>query len=209
MRFTIVVFLLLLVLAPHFSYAQDENVRGAIATGSGLLIVWNEPQNNFTIGIKGKAVRPVPNTNLAFLIDGKFIQVVTAFNKDFLTNSQKLQKLDEKALLLAHRDWESKYMEDTVGEKLAIDSEEMLLTNGKPALLWSFATPERDREKVRRQVFLSVCKGESILVLNGAETPEIDKDTVRRFLLETVLTLKIREKPLSRVEAMELASKAN
>jgi hypothetical protein len=201
--------LLLLGFAPVISNGQDEHVRGAVATKTGLLIVWNEPQNNFTIQIRGKAVERVQNKNLAFLIDGKFIQIVTAFNKDFLGGAQSEQKLDEKAILLAHRDWESKYLRETVGEKLTVDSEEISLSDGKPALLWSFLTPEKDREKVKRQVFLTVCKGESVLVLNGAETSEIDRETVRRFLLETIATLKIRKGPLSRADAVELASKTN
>jgi len=201
--------LLLLVLTPVVSYAQDDNVRGAVATRSGLLVVWNEPQNNFTIEIKGKAFERVQNDNLAFLMDGKFIQIVTAIDKAFLTDSQQQQRLDERAILRAHRDWESKYLGDTASEKLVVDSEEISLSNGKSALLWSFLSPQKDREKVKRQIFLCVCKGESVLVLNGAETTDVDRDTVRRFLLETIATLKTGEKPLSRAEAVELARKVN
>ena len=206
MRYVKIVSLLFLVFVPTVLRAQDENVRGAIATRTGLLIIWNEPENNFTIEIKGKTVERVPNKNLAFLIDGKFLQIVTAHNDDFLTDGQKQQKLDEKTILLTHRNWESKFLEDTVGEKLAVDSEEISLVNSKAALLWSFLVPQKDRDKVKRQVFLSTCKGSSVLVLNGAVTSDVDENAVRRFLLETVATLKIREKPLSQKEAVELAS---
>src|SRR5258708_7009814 len=200
---------LFLLFMPAILRAQDENVRGAIAIRSGLLIIWNEPGNNFTVEIKGKTVERVPNKNLAFMIDGKFLQIVTALDKDFLTDTQKQQKLDERTTLLAHRDWELKYLEQTVGEKLTVDSEEISIPNSKPALIWTFPVPPKDRDKVKKQVFLSVCKAESVLVLNGAVTSDADENVVRRFLLETVATLKIREKPLSRGEAVELASKAN
>jgi hypothetical protein len=157
----------------------------------------------------GTKVERVPNRNLAFLFDGKFLQIVTALKKDFLTESQKQQQMDESSTLAAHQDWETKYLETVVGEKIKVDSEKIRLSNNKDALLWSFRVPDKDQGKVKRQVFLTVVKGESILVLNGAETPTVDLDTARRFLLESVATLKISDKPLTQDEAKKLASKSN
>jgi len=209
MRYIIIAAGLLLLLLPATLCAQDENIRGAVVTRTGLLIVWNEPHNNFTIEVKAKTFEQVKNKNLAFLVDGKFLQVVTAFTGDFISDIQKQQQPDEKTILLSHRDWESKYLEQTVGEPLKVDSEAISLANGKPALFWSFLVPEKDRAKVKRQVFLTVCKGESVLVLNGAVTPEVSEQAVRQFLLETINTLRIRERPLSRAEAVELATTVN
>ncbi|MGB7203696.1 MAG: hypothetical protein WBD16_15735 [Pyrinomonadaceae bacterium] len=208
MRYSIIA-LLLHAFFPLFATAQDENVRGAIQTQTGLFIIWNEPNNNFTIEVTGKVVERIPNKNLAFLIDGKFLQIVTAFKKDFLSDKQKEQKLDEKSILSAHLSWESTYLEKTIGEKLEINSEAITLSNSKNAVLWSFLVPKKDQGEVKRQVFLTTVKDESVLVLNGAVTSKVGEDAVRQFLLQTATTLTIRSKPLTLNEAKELASKMN
>ncbi len=209
MRVNKFVAFLFLVLFPITSFAQDEKVRGAVETKSGLLIVWNEPKNNFTLEVKGKDFERVPNKNIAFLVDGKFLQITSAFNRDFLAEDQRKEKLDEKAILTTHGDWESNYLGQVLGENLKIDSEHIKLSNSKNALLWSFMVPKNVKGEVKKQIFLSVTKGESVLVLNGAVTSTVNEEAVRRFLLETAVTLKVSEKALSRKEAEDLALKIN
>lgn len=209
MRFSIKTCILLFLILTGLAAAQDENIRGVVKSPNGILIVWNQPSNNFTLQVKGNDVEPVENRNLAFLIDGKFLQVVTAFKKDFLSDKQKKEDLDDKSILAAHLIWESSYLEQVVGEKLDIISETISLPNNKAAILWSFRTPEKDRGEVLRQVFLTTVNGESVLALNGAVTSSVGESTVRDFLLATAATLSVRDKPLTQKEAKELASKMN
>jgi len=191
------------------SRAQDENIRGIVRTANGVLVVWNEPGNNFTLEVKGKNFEPIQNKNVAFLLDGKFLQIVTALTSDFLTDAQRQQKLDDKGILTAHREWESKYLEGSIGDKLKLDSEFVSLSNGKTGLLWSFPVPENAGGTVDRQIFLTLVKGDRVMVLNGAVTPTINGAAVRKFLLDTVQTLRTSVNPLTQEDAQKLAGKAN
>ena len=190
------------------SFAQDQNIRGAVKSRDGLLIVWNEPDNNFTLYVKSISIEPIPNRNLAFLFDDKFLQIVSAQKNDFLTDAQKKQSLDEAAVLSAHRDWESNYLSGELGEKLKIESEQIKLSNGKPALIWSFVPP-KNSGTVKKQVFITVASRVAIVVLNGASTATVSEQAVRTFLLDTINTLHLTEKPLSQADAVKMASKKN
>ena len=197
------------VLVPIATVAQDDNVRGAVRTESGFLIVWNQPKNNFALYVNGKDFERVPNQNLAFLVNGKFLQITAAFKKDFLTGGQLQQDLNETGILLAHKNWESNYLGQLLHETLKIDSEPVKLSTNKDALLWSFLVPESSKSEVKKQMFLTVVNGESVVVLNGAVTSTVDEATVRRFLFEVAVTLKASKKALSREDAVKLASKMN
>ena len=201
--------LLFFAMFPIVILAQDDNVHGAIRTESGFLIVWNQPKNNFTLNVNGKDFEQIPNKNLAFLINGKFLQITAAFKKDFLTPGQEKQSLNETGILLAHKDWESNYLEQIVHETLKTVSEPVKLSNNQDALLWSFLVPESSKSEVKRQVFLTVVNGESVVVLNGAVTATVDEATVRKFLFEVAVTLKPSKKPISRESSIKLASKTN
>ena len=202
---SIVLFVGLLLAFVCPGVAQDENVRGAVKTSDGLLIVWNQPDNNFSIRAKGVRLERVPNQNMAFLFDDKFLQVVAALKADFLTNDQKTQSLDEVAVLNTHRDWESKFLSEKLGKKLDVQSEQIKLSDGKSALIWSFVPPH-DAGSVKKQFFLTVVHREAVVFLNGAATATASEQTVRRFLLETIGTLRSSNKPLSQSEAVKLAS---
>ncbi|MEQ1924057.1 MAG: hypothetical protein ABL952_16255 [Pyrinomonadaceae bacterium] len=189
--------------------AQDERVRAVLKTGSGVLVVWNEPEANFTLEVKGRDFQKIENKNMAFLIDGKFLQVVSAFTKEFLTEVQQKEKLDESKILASHLSWETAYLSSELNEKLMIESEQITLQGGKIGVLWGFPVPKTTDGMVKKQVFLTVAKGASVLVLNGAVTSATDEKAVRAFLIETAKTLRTYEKPLSQKEATELAVKAN
>ena len=97
------------------SRAQNENIRGILRTATGLLVVWNEPGNNFTLDVKGSNFENIPTKDVAFLLDGKFLQVVSASTKDVLADSKRQQKLDDNEILIAHQTWETKYLKDDAG----------------------------------------------------------------------------------------------
>lgn len=209
MRISNLLFLLVLILPVTGIYGQDDRVRGAVRTKSGLLIIWNEPKGNFTLELRGKEFEPVENKNVAFLVDGKFLQIVSPFRSEFLSAELKPEKLDESKILAIHRDWEADYLGNVLKEKLHVESEEIKLKNDKAALIWSFVVPKSAGGSVKKQIFLTVVKRDSLLALNGAVTPEVTEELVRRFLIETANTLRVYEKPLTQKDAIELAEKAN
>ncbi|PYT01030.1 MAG: hypothetical protein DMF63_05035 [Acidobacteria bacterium] len=206
MKFFAVTLVIIAALSTVLS-AQNENIRGIVRTASGVLVVWNEPGNNFTLDVKGSDFESIPNTQVAFLLDGKFLQVVTAATSDVLAESQAQKKLDDNDLLIAHQTWETKYVKNDAGSKPKISSEFIKLSNGKTALLWSYRMSEKTDEE--RPVFLTVVKDDHILELNGKITTKVTQTVTRNFLLETIQTLKTSTNPLTQEEAQRRARKPN
>jgi hypothetical protein len=199
---------LLILLSASNLFAQNEEQGGILKTDNGILIVWNEPNNNYTIEFKGSDIQPVPDQRLLFMVDGKFLQMKTVAKKDFLKKAQ-LKDLDDKAILTAHRDWEVKYLSGVFKETLKIDSSWQKLSNGMDALWWNFEMPPKEKGQAKKQVYLIVSKGDHILLLNSAVTDKIDEKTAQEFLLATMATLKINKKPLSLKKAQEQILKGN
>lgn len=203
------VILVIIATLSTVSRAQNENIRGIVQTANGVLVVWNEPGNNFTLEAKGSNFENIPNQNVAFMLGGKFLQVVTASTNEILADSQGQQKPGDNEILIAHQVWETKYIKDETGMKPKINSEFLKLSNGKTALLWSYRMSDKPGEKVERQVFLTVVKGEQVLVLNGKITPATTEPAVRAFLLDTLQTLRTSTGPLSQDDAQRLARTPN
>jgi len=188
--------------------AQDGERGGIIKTDKGILIIWNEPKNNYTLEIKGNKIKPIPDKRIMFLADGKFLQLMTVPKKDFLKKAQK-QDLDDKAILAAHRDWEAQYLGTVFKETLKVDSSWQKLSNKTDALWWSFEMPSKTNSQAKKQVYLIVSKGDYILLLNSVVTEKVDEKTVQQFLMDTMATLKINKKPLSLKRAQEQILKEN
>ena len=189
------------------SRAQDENIRGILQTAKGVLVVWNEPGNNFTLEAKGTNFEQITNANIAFHLDGKFLQVVTVSTTDVLADSKRQQKLDDNELLIAHQTWETKYLKDDAGAAPKVSSEFIKLSSGKTALLWSYRMSEKPGAE--RPVFLTVVKDDHVLELNGKVTQTVTQTAARNFLLETMQTLKTTPNPLTQEDAQRLAKTPN
>jgi hypothetical protein len=172
------------------------------------LIVWNEPNNNYTLEIRGAEVRPIPDQRLMFVADGKFLQLITVPKKDVLKKAQT-KDLDDKAILTAHRDREAQYLSGVFKETLKIDSSWQRLPNGADALWWNFEMPAGAGSRAKKQVYLVASKGDHILLLNSVVTDEVVEKTAQQFLLDTMATLKINKKPLSLRKAQERILRGN
>jgi len=206
MKFLIVTLFIIAALSTA-TRAQNENIRGILRTSTGILVVWNEPGNNFTLEAKGTNFENITNSNVAFHLDGKFLQLVTVSTTDVLADSKRQQKLDDNELLIAHQTWETKYLKDDAGAAPKISSEFIKLSNGKTALLWSYRMSEKPGAE--RPVFLTVVKDDHVLELNGKITATVTQTAARNFLIETIQTLKTSPTPLSQADAQRLAGKAN
>lgn len=174
---------------------QDDHTSGAIKTTYGYLLVWNAPNNHYTLEIKGKNVRQTSTERVHFSVDGMFLQVLTAPIRDFIEDARG-QKLDDTAILLAHRDWETKFMEGEYKEKLKVESSWQKLSNGKNALAWEIHVPESARSNVKKQIFLTLVKGDFVLMLGGVVTDTTEEQVSRQLLLNTIETLKVSDKPI-------------
>jgi len=196
------VFTLILLAAP--SFAQGEG-SGAIKTKDGFLIVSNEPGNFYTMEIKGREIKPIPNRPFWFTVDGKFLQVVNAEQSQFLKPDDPKSPADAKEVLSQHMKWESDYIAQTLGAKLQINSHWLSLANGLTAISWDYDMPHVDpRQTAQRQLYLVVINGNHVVGLNTVVEKDGEEKTLQQYLIATLGSLKPRDKPLS----LEDASKA-
>ena len=184
-----------------------EDLRsGTIKTLSGYLLVWNQRNNYYILEIKGKDVRQTSTERKFFSVDGMFLQIVDA-PIDNVVEAVKRTSLDDKAILEAHRDWEAKYLAEEYKAKLEITSSWQKLSNGKDALLWGATLPETAKGNVKKQVYLTMVKGDYILMLGGAVTDTIGENATQQLLLTTIETLKTSDKPTDLQKLRDAARK--
>lgn len=183
--------------------AQDkEDLRsGAIKTSCGYLLVWNETGNYYTLQVTGADVRQTSTEQIQFSVDGAFLQVVTPEIKNFLKDRQKL---DTKAILTAHRDWEANFLNEQYKEKVKVESFPQKLANGEEALLWQIDVPKSAKSNVKKQTYLTLVKGERIFMLGSIVTDNFSEKASHRLLLLTALGLKTSDKPTNLAKIQEL-----
>jgi len=178
------------------SISAQEEQSGMIKSANGVLVVWNEPGNYFTIEIKGKDIKPSQQERL-FKVDGRFFQIQTVEKKAFLKPTDK--SLDDKAILAAHRDWEKEYISGVIKHELKVDSEWLKLPDDRDILVWSYDMPKT----ALKQFYVAVVKRDHVLLLNTALEKEGEAQASKDFLLQTLSTLKSSDKPLSLQKASE------
>lgn len=174
---------------------QDEYESGAIKTSYGFLLVWNKPNNHYTLEIRGKNVRQISTQQVRFSVDGMFLQIVNAPTSNFIASVNR-KTMDDKAILEAHRDWEVKFMEGDYKEKLKVESSWQKLSNGKDALVWQINVPDSAHSNVTKQISLTLMRGDFVLMLGGVVTDTISESASRQLLLNTAETLKTSDQPI-------------
>lgn len=192
---------------------QQENGVNAIKTADGFVLVWNQPNIHFTLGVKGKDVRPINSTEHVFFnVDGVVFQVQCVAISEFVKDAQK-KKLDDMSILLAHRDWESQFIESALlGKKLNVQTVPQKLSNAVEALLWKFEMPlmpEVANSSAKEQIYLTVVSGDHVILLNSVVDEAISESTAQKFLLDTISTLKVSSTPINLQEMQESIRKGN
>jgi len=176
---------------------QLEDGWAAIKTETGILFVWNVRGLYFTLDLKGKEIKPLDDPDhIFFTVDGRVLQIqLTAIN-NFAPDAREKQR-DDRAILAAHRDWEAKYIEDNLLHgKLSLRTFNTKLSNGAEALMWQFDMPQAMRPEAEKQLYLTLVAKDYVLMLNSeANTTNSDGDG-RKFLLDTIATLKISPTPI-------------
>ncbi|MGH9930710.1 MAG: hypothetical protein ACREA9_15990 [Pyrinomonadaceae bacterium] len=175
---------------------QQEDGWAAIKLDEGVLLVWNAGELHFFLTIKGKEIKPVNDPDhLFFTVDGKALQIQVAAIKDFAPDAKE-KKLDARAILAAHRDWESKYIEDLIHSKLTVRTFNAKLSNGSDALMWQFDMPEGMNAEAQKQLYLTLVTKDYVLMLNSEATATLPDADGRKFLLDTIATLKVSPTPI-------------
>lgn len=183
---------------PYFpaTSLQQENGWSAIKTDEGILFVWNVPGLSFSIQLKGKEVKPLNDPeHIFFSVDGRVLQIQLAGIINFAPDAKE-KKLDDKAILTAHRDWEAKYVEGLLHSKLTVQTFNTKLSNGSDALMWQFDMPKEMNAEAQKQLYLTLVAKDYVLLLNSEATTSTPDAAGRKFLLDTVATLKISSTPI-------------
>jgi hypothetical protein len=168
----------------------------AIKTDQGILFVWNVGSLYFTLSINGKEIKPIDDPkHIFFMVDGRPLQIQVAAIDNFAPDA-KDKKLDERAILAAHRDWEAKFVEEMLNSKLIVRTFNAKLSNGNDASMWQFDMPESLKSTATKQLYLTVVTKDHVLLLNTEATATISDADGRKFLLDTMATLKVSPTPI-------------
>jgi len=175
---------------------QQENGWSAIKTDEGILFVWNESGLSFSLLLRGKEVKPLNDPeHIFFNVDGRVLQIQLAGIVNFAPDAKE-KKLDDKAILAAHRDWEAKYIEGLLHSKLTVQTFNTKLSDGSYALIWQFDMPKEMNAEAQKQLYLTLVAKDYVLLLNSEATSGTPDAEGRKFLLDTVATLKISSTPI-------------
>src|SRR5215203_7552152 len=70
---------------------QDRFTSGIIKTDGGVLLVWNEPENYYTLEIKGENVVSASTKRLILIVDHKFLQILTVETQSFIKDERRVR----------------------------------------------------------------------------------------------------------------------
>ena len=204
-RRRVAILTLILLFAADARAASQEQGISAIKTGDGILLVWNQPNDFFTLEVKGTDIRPLGSERVFFEVDGVVFQVQSAAVSQFLKSGTEGRSA--QSVLDAHRDWEAAHIEGLLGKKLKVASSPLKLKGGGEALLWKFDMPEGLNGEAKQQMFVTVLNGENVLLLNGVVSEKVREAAVEQFLVATAGTLKRSPKPIDLRELQEAIRK--
>jgi hypothetical protein len=175
---------------------QQEDGWVVIKTDDGILFVWNVRELHFTLGVKGKAIKPLDDPDHIFFdVDGKALQIQVAAIREFAPDAKE-KKLDDRTVLAAHRDWESAFIKGLLKSKIQLHTFNVRLSNGGDASLWQFDMPEGMNADAKTQLYVTVVRGDHVVMLNCEATATTSEEAARKFLLDTMSTLKTSPDPI-------------
>lgn len=176
--------------APSRVSPQQEDGWVAIKTDDGILFVWNVHELHFTLAVKGKDIKPVDDPDhIFFTVDDKALQIQVAPIREFAPDAKE-KKLDDRAILIAHRDWESTFVEGLLKSKVQLHTFNVRLSTSGEASLWQFDMPAELHAEAKTQLYLTVVRGDYVVMLNCEATATVSDETARKFLMDTMATLK-------------------
>ena len=188
---------------------QQEDSLATLKTNEGVLFVWNLDDLHFSLAIKGREISPQSDPDhIFFSVDGRVLQIQAAAIKEFAPDAKE-RKLDDRAILAAHRDWEAKFIEGLLRSKLRLQTFNVKLSNGAEALLWQFDMPEGTNADTFKQLYLTVVRGNFVVLINSEVTATNSEEDGRKFLLETMATLKSSPTPIDVKALGESIQKGN
>ncbi len=190
------------VRANPYDSLQEHDGWTTLKTDTGILFVWNRKDLSFTLLVRGNEIRPMDTSdNIFFSVDGLPFQIQSLPISNFAPDARK-NKLDNKAIMFAHREWEARFIaEELLHHKLTVQTAVVRLTNGSEALIWQFDVPKEVGGDARKQLYVTVVSKDYVILLNSVVNDNSSEETVRKFLVDTMTTLKVSD---SRIDVKKL-----
>ncbi len=145
-----------------------EGDVAAMYVNGGMAIFWNRSKPYFKIMVEGRTFEGLTgSSHVAFMADGAFLQLVCADADEFCPDhaSQSPERV-----LLAHRDWEFRYLEETMGVSCTLRSWAGTLADGTPMLYWDITSEKTPARDLPRHVFCTRYRDGVVLGLNSVES---------------------------------------
>lgn len=180
-----------------------------VKSKDGVIFVDNRTDLHYTLALKGNDVKPLGSGEHIFLgVDGLVLQIQVAELRRFAPDARK-NKLDNKAILAAHRNWELEFLEGLLKTKLTIQSTNWKLASGADGLGWQFDMPAALNAQAEKQLYLTTVSGDYVIMLNAIADKNNSEAKARQFLLDTIATLKINAGPIDVYKLAESLKKEN
>ena len=93
---------------------------------------------------------------------------------------------DPEAILIAHRDWEFRYIEAVLGTKCALRSWTGRLADGSPVLYWDVTPGQAPSKGEAKRLFCTRYKDGSVITMNSTETSEVSLDRATNLIFYAV-----------------------
>lgn len=194
MKKTIQTLLLSLLVLAFFVSAKaqaDNNQQLIMQTQDGILVISNNADVSYAIEFKGKDFKSVESQNLMFVVDGRVVQLVEVANSEFAKTTPKT----DQEMLILHKDWENKYLNDTLKANAVAKFENVSLPGNRAALFWDYPMPAKMSEQVAAQLFLTTIAGKSLVAINVGLEKKDTKQAARDYMTKSLSSIKTSQKP--------------
>jgi antitoxin component YwqK of YwqJK toxin-antitoxin module len=165
---------------------KDINYRsGSIHIPGGYLQVFNEKESFFTVKIVSEKVSPRKSTDIIYVVDGLFLQLINYSSSLFTDESNAAQS--EKDILENFQKKEAQLIREKTGFDIQVKSDWFTTAQEQQAIHWQFKSPssenaEQTPRTVQEEHYVSLLCNKEILSLYGVVTNEDTTEKVAALL---------------------------
>jgi len=162
--------------------ANDVDVA-AIKDPHGMVVIWNRSAPYFKMHMEGRKFSGYGEERAIFTVDNVTVEVVSTEVTQFYDEGRPK---DPRSILIAHRNWEYRYLQEIAGADCVLRSWEGTLLDGTPVIFWD-AGPEKPAEgDAKRHLFFSRYQDGSVLTVSSPEMNDISWDAALNLLYYSI-----------------------
>lgn len=180
-----------------------EGDVAAMQVQDGMAIFWNRSKPYFRVKVDGRAfVGFGGSSHPTFTADGAILELVCVDAAEFCPDPGAV---GPERVLLAHRDWEFRYLEETTGVPCQLRSWSGTLADGTAILYWDL-TPQKTRDRhLPRHVFCTRYRDGVVVGLNSVEDEEVTLDRAMDLVFSGVAGVQFADVPydLAKIQNQE------